>query len=83
MLAARVDEDLVYKKFVGNDGRFVTPLQSKTIAESLADWLRGRNLTVTLSERSLLADAGNEAHLGVIRWLTAPRTSVRSSGSWI
>ena len=67
MLAAGVDENLVYGKFVGNDGLFVTALQSRKIARSLAAWLTRPKLTVHLSERNELANRSNEVYFEVIR----------------
>ena len=62
MVAAGVDEKLVYGKFVGNDDLLVTAIQSRKIAESLTAWLKGRNLTADLSESSERANPGNEAY---------------------
>lgn len=67
MVVAGVDERLVYGKFSGNNGLFVTALQSRKIAKSLASWLKGRKLTVTLSERNPMASVGNEVYFGAIR----------------
>ena len=67
MIAAGVDEKLVYGKFVGNDGLLVTTLQSLKIAESMAAWLGGRKLAVVLSEGHASAKATNEAYFGIIR----------------
>jgi hypothetical protein len=69
MLAASIDEKLVYGKFVGNDGLLVTALQSMQVADRLTAWLRGRKLAVALSERNPLANAGNEAYFGLVREL--------------
>ena len=62
MVAAGVKETLVYKKFAGNDGHLVTPLQSKQIAERLRTWLKGRNLILELAEHNEAAKAGNRAY---------------------
>jgi hypothetical protein len=67
MLAGGVDDNLVYGKFAGNDGLFVTALQSRKIAGSLTAWLKRRSLTVQLSERNNLANASNEAYFDAIR----------------
>jgi hypothetical protein len=50
MRAAGVREELVYGKFLYNDGRLVTPLQAKTVAEKLTAWLKGRNLLLDCRE---------------------------------
>jgi hypothetical protein len=52
MLAAGVKEELIYKKFSANDGFLVTPLQSRTIAEKLNAWLKGRNLQLDVAEKN-------------------------------
>ncbi|MGH9737401.1 MAG: hypothetical protein ACRD4X_02300 [Candidatus Acidiferrales bacterium] len=72
MLAAGVDEDLVYGRFVSNDGLFVTALQSRKIADRLTGWLRGRKLMVSLSERNGVANAANEAYFEAFRKLGGP-----------
>ena len=66
MVMAGVNETLVYKKFSGNDGFLVTPLQSKRIAESLRTWLKGRNLIVDLSEHNETAKKANRAYLDIL-----------------
>jgi hypothetical protein len=67
MVAAGVPEALVYKKFVSNDNLLVTPLQSRTIAEQLTTWLRGRNLTLDLAETNERARASADALFFVLR----------------
>ena len=69
MVMAGVKENLVYKKFAGNDGHLVTPLQSKQIAESLRTWLKGRNLIVDLAEHNEAAKAANRAYLEIFEQL--------------
>ena len=69
MVMAGVKETLVYKKFAGNDGHLVTPLQSKQIAERLRTWLKGRNLIIDLAERNEAAKAGNSGYLDIITLL--------------
>ena len=69
MLAAGVNENLVCKKFVSNDGLLVTSLQSKQIAERLRDWLKGRKLTLDLAERNKIARLANAGYLQVIQVL--------------
>ena len=67
MTCAGVDQRLVYHKFVGNDGFFVTKLQARKVAEKLSAWLRGRNLTVELVEDNNAARKANSAYLGVFQ----------------
>jgi len=50
MTAAGVRQDLVYGKFLCNDGLLVTPLQAKSIAEKLTAWLKNRNLVLDCAE---------------------------------
>ena len=69
MLAAGVKEDLVHKKFLGNDGWLVTPLQSSVIAGKLRTWLGGRNLVIDLIERNERARQVNSAVLLVFEQL--------------
>ncbi len=52
MSAAGVKEELIYKKFLANDGYLVTPLQARTIAERLNAWLKGKKLHIDLVERN-------------------------------
>lgn len=66
MVAAGVKEDLVYRKFVGNDGFFVTAIQSQKIAACLATWLKGRALSVDLCEHNRDARSANEANFQVV-----------------
>jgi hypothetical protein len=66
MVAAGVSEDLVYTKFLSNDGYFVTLRQSQTIADKLDSWLRGRNLTVDLCELHPRAVELNRALAGLL-----------------
>ena len=65
MLAAGVEEGLIYKKFLANDGFLVTPLQARTIAERLKAWLRGRKLRLDLAEENKDAKRANDAILRV------------------
>jgi hypothetical protein len=65
MLAAAVDERLVYGKFVGNDGLLVTAPQTREIAGSLTSWLKRRKLTVALSERNVLVAAQLPNHIEI------------------
>src|ERR1022692_1117021 len=65
MVAAGVKETVVYGKFAGNDGHFVTRLQSQQIAERLRAWLTGRNLILDLAEQNERAKRGNEAYFQV------------------
>jgi hypothetical protein len=65
MVAAGVKEDLVYRKFVGNDGLAITVLQSKHIAECLTTWLKRRAITVDLCEQNGAARSANEAYFQV------------------
>jgi hypothetical protein len=67
MVAAGVQDALVYKKFVSNDNWLVTPRQSKMIAERLATWLRGRNLTLDLAEANEGARASTDGLRFVLR----------------
>ncbi len=69
MLAAGVPENLVYQKFLGNDGCLVTDQQSRTIAEKLRTWLKRRNLVVDFSEENERARRVNEAVLQVFQSL--------------
>jgi hypothetical protein len=52
MLAAGVNEKLIYKKFIANDGFLVTPIQAKTIAQKLNAWLKGRKLVIDVAEQN-------------------------------
>ena len=65
MLAAGVKEELIYKKFLANDGFLVTPLQARTIAERLKAWLKGRRLRINLAEENKEAKRANDAVLRV------------------
>jgi hypothetical protein len=65
MLAAGVQEGLIYKKFLANDGFLVTPLQARTIAERLKAWLKGRRLRINLAEENKEAKRVNDAILRV------------------
>ncbi|MGA2260033.1 MAG: hypothetical protein ABSH28_01210 [Acidobacteriota bacterium] len=69
MLAAGVKEELIYKKFLANDGYVVTPLQARTIAEQLNAWLNGRKLQVDLAEENEKAKRVNDAVLGLFQTL--------------
>ena len=60
MLAAGVQEALVYKKFVSNDNWLVTARQSKMIAERLTTWLQGRSKTLDLVEANESARASTD-----------------------
>jgi hypothetical protein len=73
MLAAGVKEELIYKKFLANDGFLVTPLQTRTIAERLNAWLKGRGLRVDLAEKNKAAKRVNDAVLRVFEAVDAPR----------
>ncbi len=66
MVAAGVAKNLIYKKFVGNDGFLVTELQSRQIAEKLTTWLKGRNLLLDLAEQDEGARTVNEAYLKLL-----------------
>ena len=57
MVAAGVPDTLVYKKFISNDNLFVTPMQSRMIANRLTKWLRRRNLKLDLAETNRQARA--------------------------
>ena len=61
MLAAGVKNELVYKKFLANDGWLVTPAQSKMIAEKLYKWLKGKNLSLDVAENNEKACQLNRA----------------------
>jgi hypothetical protein len=67
MLAAGVKESLVNKKFLGNDGYLVTPLQSGMIAKKLKAWLKNRNLVVEMIENNERAREVNNAVLEVFQ----------------
>lgn len=67
MVAAGVQEALVYKKFVANDNWLVTPMQSRMIAERLTAWLRGRSLTLDLAEGEGRARASTDGLRLVLR----------------
>lgn len=69
MLAAGVKEELIYKKFLANDGYLVTPLQARTIAEQLNAWLKGRKLRIDLAEENERAKQANDATLWVLEAL--------------
>ena len=73
MLAAGVSGSLVHKKFLANDGYLVTPLQSRTIAEKLRTWLRGRNLVVDLIEQNERARQINNAVFRVFQQIADTR----------
>jgi len=66
MIAAGVNEKLVFKKFVSNDDFLVTPHQSALIGEKLKAWLKGRNLVLDLSERNERAKVGNQAYFDIL-----------------
>lgn len=50
MVEAGVYPKIIYKKFVGNDGLLVTPIQAAGISARLDKWLEGKHLTITLPE---------------------------------
>lgn len=66
MLQAGVKEELIYKKFISNDNFFVTPLQSKTIAEKIKSWLQGRSLTFDVCEKNKMAIVANDHGFRVV-----------------
>ena len=67
MVAAGVPEALVYKKFISNDSWLVTPIQSKTIAKKLTDWLQADDLTLDLIETNSNAHWSLDALSVVVR----------------
>jgi hypothetical protein len=69
MSAAGVKEDLIYKKFLANDGYLVTALQARTIAERLNTWLKGKKLQIDLAEKNKWAKRVNDATLEVFEML--------------
>jgi len=69
MMAAGIKEELIYKKFLANDGFLVTPIQAQTIAAKLNAWLRGRNLQIDLAEENRTAKQVNDAIVGVFQAL--------------
>jgi hypothetical protein len=66
MLAAGVKEELIYRKFLGNDGLLVTRLQARTIAGQLDAWLKGRKLQIDIAEENRRAKEVNDAVLGML-----------------
>ena len=72
MISAGVDEKLVYKKFVSNDGWLVTSRQSREIAEKLRTWLNHKNLLVDLLEQNESARMGNRGYLELFSKLGNP-----------
>ena len=83
MMMAGVKETLVYKKFAGNDGHLITPLQSKQIAESLRTWLKGRNLIVDLAEHNEAAKAANRAYLEIFEQLATQKVGWPIGERWL
>jgi len=69
MIAAGVNETVVYKKFVSNDGYLVTPLQSSQISDNLIAWLRNRDLTLDLCETNERAKKTNAAYFALFSQL--------------
>ena len=78
MVAAGVKESIVYKKFISNDGYLVTPLQSRTIAERLATWLRGRNLVLDLAEKNERALVSTEGLFEILKALNSQSKRARA-----
>jgi hypothetical protein len=66
MVAAGVDRDLVYEKFISNDGFRVSALESRQIASSLFYWLKAKHLVLDLNERNPIARVVNKAYLEVV-----------------
>jgi hypothetical protein len=61
MVAAGVEEGLVYKKFIANDHWLVSARESRIIAERLTTWLQGRNLVLNLAETNERAHVATDA----------------------